>query len=297
MSGTLVDRAQAGVGAKVSRSRALGLLRLLRLRHATKSLFVLAPLLFSGEFHQLGSVLKALVATGMFVVGSSAVYVFNDLLDLPSDRRHPLKRYSRPLAAGEVSPRAAWAMLAVLLLLLMALIAQVPRVGVVVLGYCALNILYTWRLKQVPVVDLFCIAAGFVLRIFAGAVALWIPLSNWMLTTTLALALFLAAIKRRSELMHGADVRVVLRSYTPELLDRYAQVSAAGSIVFYSLFVMAVRPGMVGTIPFVLFGLFRYWYVVEARADGQSPTEVVTQDWPLMATVVVWIALCAWSIH
>jgi 4-hydroxybenzoate polyprenyltransferase len=296
MSGTLVESAGPGVGAKAPRSAAVGLLRLLRLRHGTKSLFVLAPLLFSGEFHQLGPVLKALLATGVFLVGSSAVYVFNDLVDLPADRRHPVKRHTRPLAAGEVSPRAAWALLAALLLLLSALIVQVPRVGVVVLGYCVLNLLYSWRLKQVPVVDLFCIAAGFVLRIFAGAVALWIPLSTWMLTTTLSLALFLAAIKRRSELIHSAEARLVLRSYTPALLERYAQVSAASSIVFYSMFVMAVRPGMVETIPFVLFGLFRYWYIVEAKADGESPTEVVIRDWPLVATVVSWVALCAWSI-
>jgi decaprenyl-phosphate phosphoribosyltransferase len=297
MSGTMSQAREPKAGSNAARTSHLaGLLRLIRLHHGTKNLFVLAPLLFSGEFHQRAPVIRALLAMGMFIIASSAVYAFNDLLDLPGDRRHPVKRSTRPLATGEVSPRAAWAVLGFLLLLLGVAVFLEPRVGVVVLGYVVLNVLYTLRLKRIPVLDLFCIASGFVLRIFAGAVALWIPLSTWMLTTTLSLALFLAATKRRTELLHSSDGRLVLRSYTPALLERYAQVAAASSIVFYSLFIMAVRPWMVETIPIVLFGLFRYWYIVETTTDGENPTEVVIHDWPLMVTVVGWVALCAFSI-
>ncbi len=271
--------------------------RLIRPRQWIKNSFVFAPLVFSGTFTRRPLLLEALGAAVVFCIASSAVYVFNDLVDVEADRLHPVKRLTRPLAAGTVSLGQARTVLAVLLALLAAALAFRPAVTGIVLGYLALNAAYTLRLKRVPVVDLFCVAGGFVLRVFAGAVAIAVVLTTWMLITTLCLALYLAAIKRREELgARGAGAREVLGSYTVALLDRYAEMSATGAILFYSLFVLEVRPGLAPTIPLVLFGLFRYWYIVEEKG-GESPTDAVWRDWQLGLTLVAWTAMCAWAVR
>ena len=286
----------AGAPSPLSSQSQMDLLRLIRPRQWIKNAFVLAPLLFSGSFTKRAAIFEALTAVAVFCLASSATYVINDLSDVAADRQHPVKRHTRPLAAGTVTLGQARALLALLGALLLAFFAWRPATAAVVLGYLALNVAYSLRLKRVPVVDLFCVAGGFVLRVFAGAVAISVVLSSWMLITTLCLALYLAAIKRRSELgERGTVARTVLGSYTVALLDRYAEVSAVGSIIFYSLFVIEVRPGLAMTIPLVLFGLFRYWYIVE-DTGGESPTDAVWRDWLLGLTVVAWTAMCAYSI-
>jgi 4-hydroxybenzoate polyprenyltransferase len=170
-------------------------------------------------------------------------------------------------------------------------------VSLVILGYLLLNLAYTFVLKHQPVVDIFTIAIGFVLRVYAGSVALGVQLSEWMFVTTLCLALFLASVKRRQELSQsGIDGRKVLEKYSISLVDRYAEMSATGALVFYSLFVMSARPQMIVSIPLVLFGLFRYWYVVEELDSGESPTDALLTDWPLLLTVVSWIGVCGWVL-
>jgi 4-hydroxybenzoate polyprenyltransferase len=152
-------------------------------------------------------------------------------------------------------------------------------------------------LKHQPVLDIFTIAIGFVLRVYAGAVALTVPVSNWMFVTTLCLALYLAAVKRRQELSQsGTEGRKVLEKYSVSLVDRYAEMSAMGALVFYSMFVMSAKPELVITVPLVLFGLFRYWYVVEVLDAGESPTDALIADWQLLLTVVLWMASCIWAL-
>lgn len=271
------------------------LVGLIRPRQWVKNAFVLAPLIFSGLFMRRASVVEALVATAVLCVASSLTYVLNDLMDVAADRQHPVKR-TRPLAAGTVTPGQARAVAAVLGVLLLGSFALRPALAGVVLGYLALNAAYSLWLKRVPVVDLFAIAGGFVLRVFAGAIAIAVVLSSWMLITTLCLALYLAAIKRRDELAaRGPAARPVLGSYTVALLDRYAEMAAVGAVVFYSLFVLEVRPALAMTIPLVLFGLFRYWYIVEERG-GESPTDAVWRDGPLGLTVAAWGVMCAYAI-
>lgn len=274
--------------------RIAAVIHLLRPRQWIKNIFVLAPLLFSSQFHHAPSVLLALGATAIFTLASCVVYVLNDLHDVAADRQHPTKRLTRPLASGALPMSAGWSLLSVLVVAFAAAAAAFPAILPLVAAYIALNVGYSLRLKHVPVVDLFCIAAGFVLRVYTGAVAIAVPLSSWMLVTTLALALYLAAIKRREELgRSGSGARAVLGTYSNGLLDKYAIISAASAIVFYSLFVMTVRPAMVSTIPFVLFGLFRYWYIVESNGVGESPTDALWRDVPLILTIVGWGALCA----
>lgn len=274
-----------------------GLIQLIRPRQWIKNSFVFAPLLFTGLFLNSQAIVQTFIAFVLFCIASSAVYIINDLHDIESDRSHPSKRLTRPLAAGVISTPLALSLLVSLytLLLLGWLIA--PSVLVIITAYTVLNLAYTFMFKTQPVIDIFIIALGFVLRIYAGAVALDVPVSAWMFITTLCLALYLAAIKRRQELrQNSANSRPVLKHYSIALVDRYAEMSAMGALVFYSMFVMSSNQELVLTIPIVLFGLFRYWYVVEQLEGGESPTDVLLEDWPLLATVALWILTCTWFL-
>lgn len=274
-----------------------GLLRLMRPKQWVKNSFVLAPLVFTGEFFNLGSVSHVLLAALLFCLASSATYIINDIHDLEYDRRHPKKSKTRPLATGIVTTPMAFALLAALYGVLVVGWFFMPEVILVIAIYTALNIAYTFVLKHQPVVDIFTIAIGFVLRVYAGAVALAVPVSSWMFVTTLCLALYLAAVKRRQELSQsGSAGRKVLKKYSVSLIDRYAEMSATGALVFYSMFVMSTKPQLIITVPLVLFGLFRYWYVVEELDGGESPTDALIADWQLLLTVVLWVAVCAWAL-
>lgn len=273
------------------------LVRLMRPKQWIKNAFVFAPLLFSGLFTDMLSVQHTLSAFIIFCLASSATYVLNDYNDIENDRKHPVKSKTRPLASGEVSkPQAR--ILMVVLYGVVALSALVyPKVFAVVAAYLLLNVAYTFYLKHQPVLDVFTIAAGFVLRVYAGAVSLDVPLSSWMFITTLSLALFLAAIKRRQELMKsGNKARSVLQFYTIELVDKYAEMSATCAILFYSLFVISDKPDMVYTIPFVLFGLYRYWFIVDSKDSGESPTDALFADRWLQLTIFGWVVACLYSL-
>ncbi|MCW8333631.1 decaprenyl-phosphate phosphoribosyltransferase [Vibrio paucivorans] len=257
----------------------------------------MAPLLFSGLFTDAEAIRDSIAAFIIFCLASSATYVLNDYKDVDSDRRHPVKSKTRPLASGEVDLQKARVIMAVLYstVILSALIY--PKVVAVVVAYLLLNIAYTIYLKHQPVLDIFTIATGFVLRVYAGAVSLHIPLSSWMFITTLSLALYLAAIKRRQELVKsGASARQVLESYSLNLIDKYAEMSATCALLFYSLYVISDKPDMVYTIPFVLFGLYRYWYIVEMKDSGESPTDALFSDPLLQVTILGWISTCFYSL-
>ena len=278
-------------------SRASGFIALLRPREWVKNAFVLAPLVFAGEFSDPASLKRAVAAFVLFCIASSSVYVLNDIHDVDEDRMHPVKARKRPLAAGIVGTRDAVLVLVVLYGIILGAYVSMPAFMQVVLCYIGLNIAHTWFLQKQPVVDIFSISIGFVMRVYAGAQAIAVPVSSWMFVTTLCLALYLATIKRRQELnLDDVTGREVLKQYTMPLLDRYAQTAATGALVFYSLFVMSTHPELVFTIPIVLYGLFRYGWLVEYRRAGESPSEALLGDWQLMATIAVWLAACVWSI-
>jgi 4-hydroxybenzoate polyprenyltransferase len=275
----------------------LGLIHLMRPKQWVKNGFVLAPLVFAGQFLNVDAVTDVLIAAILFCLASSATYIINDIQDVERDRKHPKKSLSRPIASGAVPVHMALALLAVLYAVLIAAAFWMPAVMAVIAAYALLNVAYTFYLKHLPVVDIFTIAIGFVLRVYAGAMALSVPVSSWMFITTLCLALFLAAVKRRQELSQsGIEGRQVLKKYTVGLVDRYAEMSATAALLFYSMFVMSARPVLVVTVPLVLFGLFRYWYVVDAFERGESPTDALLSDWPLLLTVLMWVGVCAWAV-
>jgi len=284
-------------GGRLPLAQLRGLGTLMRPKQWVKNGFVLMPLIFTSKFLDANAVSHALLAVLLFCLASSAAYIVNDMHDIERDRRHPQKFKSRPLAAGIVSASMALALLAVLYGALICGWFFVPNVVLVIGAYLALNLAYTFMLKHQPVVDIFTIAIGFALRVGAGAVALDVSVSSWMFLTTLCLALYLAVVKRRQELrLDGPEWRKVLEMYSVSLMGRYAEMSATCALVFYGMFVMSDKTQLVITFPLVLFGFFRYWYVVEELDGGESPTDALLTDWPLLLTVVLWVGACAWAL-
>jgi 4-hydroxybenzoate polyprenyltransferase len=269
------------------------MIQLMRPHQWIKNAFVLAPLLFSGAFLDESSVWFTFIAFMLFCLASSVTYIFNDLHDVEEDKQHPIKSKTRPLASGGINKNQAYVLLVFLLLLLLSIgLVYLPKVLVIITAYLVLMVLYTITLKHQPILDIFSISIGFVLRVYAGAVAISVPVSGWMFITTLSLALYLASIKRRQELKFSSvNSRKVLKYYTESLVQRYAEMSATGALVFYSLFVVSERPEMIMTIPIVLFGLFRYWYLVEAEDKGESTTDILIADWQLIVTLIIWVGL------
>lgn len=283
----------------VNRSTAALLFLSLRPEQWTKNLFVLAGLLFGHRLLDTESVVLAGMTFTIFCGLSGAVYLFNDVLDREADRVHPLKS-SRPVASGALSPRVAVAAAGLLgLLALQAAILVRPALGVIAATYLVALGLYSTFLKHVVIVDVLMIAAGFVLRAVAGAVAVSVPISHWLLVCSTLLALFLALSKRRHELTLLADGatehRRILQEYSPYLLDQMIGVVTASTLVAYAIYATSTetaerlgtdRLGL--TIPFVLYGIFRYLYLVHQRRGGGSPAAMLLADRPLLLCVALW---------
>lgn len=265
------------------------LIKILRPKQWVKNLLVLAPLVFAGLFTDPTAIGQATIATGLFCLASAATYVYNDLNDIEEDRAHPVKRHTRPLAAGEMQPATAKLELVGLLALFAVGAFFEPWAALAVGGYLAVNLAYNQGLKEEPVLDLFAVSTGFVLRVFAGALAIGVAVSPWMLVTTLCLALYLATQKRLNEQAeNGDEARAVLGEYTRDLLERYSHLAAVGAIVFYGLYTMEVRQALSVTIPLVLLGFFRFSYLAETEDGGEDPIALASQDPTLVATVACW---------
>jgi len=288
---------------------ALQLLKLLRPHQWVKNGFVFVGLLFSkvgDDWNLRGSVLLAVAG---FCLLSSCVYTLNDVFDRKEDRAHPLKR-RRPLASGTVSLGQAYALAIVCGAAGLALGAMASaRVVSILLAYLALNLAYSAGLKNVAILDVFIIAAGFMLRIFAGTWGVNIVPSNWLLLCGLQLTVFLGFAKRRAELMarggNGADgvsQRPVLYDYSPALLDAMMAISASGVIVSYSLYTVSPdtialhrTDKLIYTLPFVLYGIFRYIFLVHRRG-GEDPAWTLLGDAHLLIVGTLWLGVTLWLI-
>jgi 4-hydroxybenzoate polyprenyltransferase len=280
-------------------------LRLMRPHQWLKNGFVLVGPFFAHAWHDEGVVQAVLLSVVAFCFISSAVYVVNDLTDISADQRHPTKRL-RPLAAGTVSIPAA-VVLALLLFVTAMLAAWLAStaVALIVTLYLLLNLAYSWRLKRVVILDVFIIAAGFMLRILAGTSGIGIEPSSWLLLTGLMVTLFLGFSKRRSELAvmeHcGESSRAVLENYSLPMLDLMIGVCSAGVVMAYSLYTMSAETiavhhtdKLVYTVPFVLYGLFRYLYRTFADDLGEDPARDLLRDPHLLLTVVGWALVTLW---
>lgn len=275
------------------------LLRALRPAQWVKNAFVLAPLVFARRLFDLVAVERALLATAAFCVASAAVYLLNDLRDREEDRKHPLKRH-RPIASGELAVPAA-ALAAVLLAAGGGLAALVlgAEFGLILGVYLALNALYSGGLKKVVLVDVMLVALGYVLRVLAGSAAIGVETSHWLLLATVLLALLLVLSKRRHEVVllagDAADHRPVLDHYSPAFLDQLINVVTASTVMTYALYAVdeetVARFGsdrLVWTVPLVLFGVFRFLYLVYQRTDRRNPTETVLRDPPSLVNLGLW---------
>ena len=275
------------------------LLASLRPEQWTKNLLVLAGVVFGGRLTEPVAVARAGAAFGVFCALSGAVYLFNDIADREADQNHPLKR-ERPIASGQLATSTAIAA---------GVILAVAGVGVgfvintafgaIAATYMAALVLYSVALKHVVIVDALLIAAGFVLRAVGGAVAVDVPIGHWLLVCTTLLALFLALSKRRHELTllaEGAtDHRRTLEEYSPSLLDQMIGVVTSSTLIAYTVYATsadtAARLGTTKlglTIPFVLYGIFRYLYLVHQKRGGGSPAAMLLTDRPLLGCVALW---------
>jgi len=266
----------------------LAWIRLLRPTHWVKNAFVLAPLLFSRSFHDGEDVLRATLAFVVFCLVASAVYIWNDCRDQDVDRLHHWKQ-DRPIASGIVSSRHALWVAAVLLATAGALLLLTPAISVHVALYLAINTGYSWGLKRIPWLDLFLLASGFVIRVYAGAAAISVDLSAWMLFATWTLAIYLASWKRYAELHnHGSAGRPVLEGYRLEHLRLVALLAGAASLICYGLFIAVVRHALWPTLVPVVAGVCRYAWLVLKRGHGDNPFTVIARDPLLAVTTLVW---------
>ena len=276
------------------RSAWRGALVALRPRQWSKNLLLFAGIVFAAEVGDMVRWAEAGIAFAAYCAASSAAYLVNDVRDAPHDRLHPLQRL-RPVARGELSPRIALALAGVLAALAAALVAPLGLLSLAFLaGFIALQASYSLGLKHVVLVDVLAIAALFVLRSAAGAEAVDVRISPWLLVCTALLALFLALAKRRSELVLPGTGRPVLEGYSLALVEQLITITVACTIAAYSVYaITAHSAAMAATIPFVVFGLFRYLLLVHRDDLGEEPENVLLTDRPLIAAVSLWAVTCA----
>ncbi len=301
-----MDRADA-VAARLLHVRTSALRDLWQLMRPTqwsKNLVVFAALIFAKHLFNRTDVLLVSLGFLAFCLTASSAYVMNDLRDCERDRQHPLKSL-RPLPAGRVRRSTATALAAALLAtgLAMALALHLGF-GVLVVLYFALQVAYTFWLKEVVILDVMAIAAGFVIRAAAGGVVIAVPVSPWLIICTFLLALFLGFSKRRHELIlleaRATDHRASLKEYSPYFLDQMIAVVTASTVVAYAIWTVSPEireklgtEKLYLTIPFVLFGIFRYLYLVHQREEGGNPTQLLLSDRPLLVDVLLWIVTAA----
>jgi 4-hydroxybenzoate polyprenyltransferase len=283
----------------------LDLLRAMRPKQWTKNGILFFPLAFTlNEYWKPFSpemyryVGLATLAFVIFCLLSGAVYLINDVADIEKDRLHPTKR-NRPIASGKISPSTALVAAAVLTIASVGgAFALSAPLGLVAAAYFIVQIAYTFALKHMVLLDVFTIAAGFVLRAVAGAVVIEVAISPWLYLCTVLLSLFLGFSKRRHELIllndQATNHRQILREYTPELLEEMLSVVTSTTVMAYSLYTFTYdklpkNHAMMLTIPFVLYGIFRYLYLVHLRNAGGSPEEILLGDRPFLINVILWI--------
>jgi 4-hydroxybenzoate polyprenyltransferase len=287
---------------------ALNLLVSLRPGQWTKNLLVFAGLLFGKRLFEVRAVVDAVAAFVVFCALSGVVYLVNDIADRSTDRQHPLKA-KRPIASGAISvPVAAVTAGIVGVAALTGAAALGWPFEAVAASYLALQLLYSGPLKNMLIIDVLTIAIGFVLRAVAGAVAVHVEISHWLLVCTILLALFIALAKRRHEITLLADGaashRPILREYSPYLLDQMIAVVTASTLIAYTFYTISPEtqekfgtPWLGLTIPFPLYGIFRYLYLVHRREGGGSPADLLLTDRPLLLCVALWAIAVAWIIY
>jgi 4-hydroxybenzoate polyprenyltransferase len=266
-------------------------------------------LIFAKELFVPGQLFTALRALLAFCLTASAIYAINDIVDAEADRLHPVKKH-RPVASRRIGVPAALG-IALFLVAAAGVVSAGMRSQFVLLlvAYFGLNLAYSIRLKEVMLLDVFIIAAGFMLRVLAGAYAIGVQVSSWIVLCSMFISLFLGFAKRRGELVQfqsaGTEAsRRVLRLYSVEFLEQMLTIAAAGAVISYALYTVAPRTvetfgtdNLIYTTVFVIYGVFRYLYLVHAGTKGENPTQALTSDPPILINGVLWILTCIYFIY
>jgi 4-hydroxybenzoate polyprenyltransferase len=305
MEGTTMERpavseeqSSPGEAPRRRRGPVRAAIKAMRPQEWVKNLLVFAGLLFSGQFDELDAILAATVTFAAFCMVASAGYLVNDAHDVEEDRRHPKKRF-RPIAAGELSIRSAITLAAVLTVVGLAgsALLEGPEIGGLVLAYGVGTTLYSYVLKHEVILDVMTIAGLFVLRVLAGAVAVDADASAFLLLCTGMVALFLGFTKRRqeatSELHAGTDSRPVLEHYSIPFLDQMVAMVTASTVMSYAIYCVyspLIGSKMLGTLPPVVYGIFRYLYLVYDRKDTRSTDAILLSDKGMIGAAVTWVA-------
>jgi 4-hydroxybenzoate polyprenyltransferase len=277
-----------------------GLIRTMRPTQWAKNGFVFAGIIFDKQLLQAEPLARVVATFGLLCLVASTIYIVNDLVDIERDRLHPKKR-NRALPSGELP--ISWALAAATVMPLVALVAGLalsPALAAVLLAYLALHLAYSFWLKNIVIIDVFAIAAGFILRLVAGIVVIDVTnFSPWLYVCAGLLALFLAIGKRRQELILLADNaeghRSTYKDYNMALLDDMLRMVTTGSVLTYMLYTIEAQTirsnghRMMLTIPFVIYGVFRYLYLIHVRGEGSAPDELLFKDLPLLANVSLWV--------
>lgn len=274
------------------------LIKTMRPRQWTKNVFIFAALVFDKQLLDANSLLRTLAGFALFCLISSSVYIFNDLADVEADRKHPEKK-NRPIASGKLPMSTAWIAGIALVIITFALSWLLsPGFELVVVVYFLINMAYSKWLKHIPILDVLIIASGFVLRVHAGVTLIDVErFSPWLYVVMTLLSLFLGFGKRRAELAllaHGAGShRKVLDGYTLPLLDQYIMIVSGTTIVAYSLYTFSApnvpeNHSMMLTIPFVVYAIFRYLYLIEVKHAGGAPEEILLSDRPFQIAMILW---------
>lgn len=287
----------------------LAAIKLIRPKQWIKNGFVFAPLVFAKELFLPEPLLLTVRTFAAFCLTASMVYIINDMIDVEADRAHPKKKL-RPLAARTISVPAAFGVLALLLVVDVLLVAGMPEKFLLLLGaYFLMNLAYTFKLKEIFLLDVFIIAAGFMLRVLGGAYAISVYVSSWLILCTLFISLFLGFAKRRGEIvaMQAAGAmpeRKVLQHYRLGVLDQMLTITAAGTVISYALYTVAPRTvtvfgtdKLIYTTVFVMYGVFRYMHLIHTTEAVENPAAVVSSDFPIIANVLLWVASCVVLIY
>lgn len=280
------------------------LIKLARPKQWIKNLFVFAAVIFSGNLFHLPTLGKSALGFLAFCLTCSSVYVFNDIIDRNKDRNHP-KKCMRPIASGAVSVFEGAVMAALLFLVGVGLSFYLNIwFGAIVLAYIGINLAYSLRLKREPILDIMCIAVGFVLRAISGAALIRVMISPWLILCSFMLSLFLAIQKRMGELEHSVgenkgDNRAVLLSYTPDMLRDMNNAINAGTIICYCLYTVLQDNNipLMCSIPFVIYGIFRYQYISHVSSLTETPENAVLKDIPLLVDLILWVLVCMVALY
>jgi 4-hydroxybenzoate polyprenyltransferase len=284
-------------------------IRLLRSSQWSKNFFVFAPLVFSRNLFEPILLLQAVKGFIAFCLMSSSVYIINDIFDRSEDTSHPVKR-NRPIASGEISVSGGFIVSVLLLAITVVISCFLPiRFLLVIVFYFVMQFFYSFKLKRIVILDMFIIAAGFMLRVISGAEAISVQVSSWIILCTMFLSLFLAAAKRRGELVLLSEVnnsmqRKVLKEYSVDFITYMMIISATGMAISYALYTVAGRTvtvfgteNLIFTTIFVLFGIFRYFYLVVNKKMGENPVAILTKDVPTLINLCLWFLACLAIIY